>query len=274
MPRQIFRQEALNRLSSPEQLDQLLQVTSSRSWIALTAVGLLLLVGMLWGFLGTIPTTVSAQGIMMRRGVRSLDAPQTGVVKSIKVSSGDEVEKGQELVILSGGPGQPETSLVSPFAARILGWRSRIEATVEKGDPLLMLEPKDEPLQIRLFVPVNDGYVIERDMAVQIWPSHVREGEFGHLIGKVRFASKYPISPEEMQRIVPNPDLVRRLNDLGPCLQVMVELEPDPASRSGYRWSSSQGASLPLFSGTLCEARITVFEQRPIQLVFPALGRK
>lgn len=34
----IFRQSSLDRLSSPEQLDQLIRITSRRSWIALVAM--------------------------------------------------------------------------------------------------------------------------------------------------------------------------------------------------------------------------------------------
>ena len=37
----LFREVAVNRLSSPEELDNLLQVTSPRGWIALAGVGLL-----------------------------------------------------------------------------------------------------------------------------------------------------------------------------------------------------------------------------------------
>ena len=40
MTRQIFRKAALTRLASPDQLDQLMQVTSPRSWIALAGFAL------------------------------------------------------------------------------------------------------------------------------------------------------------------------------------------------------------------------------------------
>ena len=38
----IFRKVALERLSSPEQLDQLMQVTSPKGWLALAGLGALL----------------------------------------------------------------------------------------------------------------------------------------------------------------------------------------------------------------------------------------
>ncbi|MGA1194869.1 MAG: hypothetical protein ACO36I_00070 [Candidatus Latescibacterota bacterium] len=36
--KQIFRQAALDRLSSPDQLDQLMRVTTPKGWIALMAL--------------------------------------------------------------------------------------------------------------------------------------------------------------------------------------------------------------------------------------------
>ena len=60
----MFRKAALDRLSSPEELDQLLRVTRPRSWVALLALGVLLLVGLLWSVFAVIPTTVSGQGVL------------------------------------------------------------------------------------------------------------------------------------------------------------------------------------------------------------------
>ncbi|MFL6291034.1 MAG: NHLP bacteriocin system secretion protein, partial [Thermoanaerobaculia bacterium] len=59
----IFRKVALERLSSPEQLDQLMQVTSPRGWLALGAFGTLLNTALGWAELGTIPTDATGEGI-------------------------------------------------------------------------------------------------------------------------------------------------------------------------------------------------------------------
>ena len=59
MKRQIFRQSALDRLSSPEQLDMLFQVVRPSAWAALAAAILLLGVLVAWGFRGTVTTLVS-----------------------------------------------------------------------------------------------------------------------------------------------------------------------------------------------------------------------
>ena len=92
----IFRKVALERLSSPEQLDQLMQVTDPKGWLALGAMGALLLTSLAWGVFGSIPTEASGEGILLRQGgVSSLVAAENGQVEEILVSVGDVIQKGQ-----------------------------------------------------------------------------------------------------------------------------------------------------------------------------------
>ncbi len=54
MQKPIFRKAALERLSSPEQLDQLMQVTTPKGWLALIALAGLLVTAVILGFVGSI----------------------------------------------------------------------------------------------------------------------------------------------------------------------------------------------------------------------------
>lgn len=92
----IFRKVALERLSSPEQLDQLVQVTDPRGWLALTGLGALLFAAICWGVWGSIPTEAQGEGILLRQGgVSALVSAANGQVEEILVSVGDVIEKGQ-----------------------------------------------------------------------------------------------------------------------------------------------------------------------------------
>src|SRR5690348_4962785 len=96
MATEIFRKVSLDRLSSPEQIDQLLQVTSARGWVALLALCGTVTAGLIWSVTSFIHTTVKAQGIISRaHGVNNLVALGTGTVMDIEVGVGDEIRAGQ-----------------------------------------------------------------------------------------------------------------------------------------------------------------------------------
>jgi len=94
-PRSIFRNAALERLSSPEQLDRLITLASPFGWAALCALALLLAVIVGWGLVGTIPTRVGGAGILVSRGGQVFDAmaPAAGTLTNI-MATGTRVEKG------------------------------------------------------------------------------------------------------------------------------------------------------------------------------------
>ncbi|MSR13223.1 MAG: NHLP bacteriocin system secretion protein [Gammaproteobacteria bacterium] len=103
--RDIFRREALEHLSSPEQLDALLEVTTSRAWLALATIGAGLGLALLWSVVGQIPITVEAVGILVYpRRIVSVQVPAVGQLTNLTVAVGDFVTKGQVLGTLN----QPE----------------------------------------------------------------------------------------------------------------------------------------------------------------------
>jgi len=92
----IFRKVALERLSSPEQLDQMVQVTDPKGWLALTGIGAILLAAIGWGVFGSIPTVSQGDGILLRQGgISDLVSNAAGQVQEVLVSVGDVIEKGQ-----------------------------------------------------------------------------------------------------------------------------------------------------------------------------------
>lgn len=95
-PEKLLRKAALERLSSPEQLDMAMRATSPMGWVALTAIGVALMAGVLWGIFGSITERVDGQGVLIRgesrQGVASL---QSGRVEQILVQPGDPVAAGQ-----------------------------------------------------------------------------------------------------------------------------------------------------------------------------------
>ena len=92
----VFRKVSLDRLASPEQLDQLMRVTDARGWIALLAIAIVLLTATVWGIVGSIPQNVSGVGILIKSGGVFDVAPLAGGrVLDVAVNVGDLVAEGQ-----------------------------------------------------------------------------------------------------------------------------------------------------------------------------------
>ena len=119
--RDLFRKEPLERLSSPEQLDQLMQVVGPKSWLPLAALGGLTLVAIVWSIVGRLPITVAGQGVLIRpQKVVLIQTPGAGQLLTIDVKAGDSVKKGDTLATLDPDPElkkqlQQELSKLSEF---------------------------------------------------------------------------------------------------------------------------------------------------------------
>lgn len=188
----IFRKEALERLSSPEQLDQLMQIVTPRSWLPLATLGGLISVGVLWSVFGRIPVTTTSHAVLVH--------PEDDASQLIGVAHFDAGEIAQ----------------------------------IEPGMPVLL-------------IPDVEG----------------NKQSAGGIYGSVSYVQ----SPEVMTL-----EGIRELDDPAAptTIEVIIDLEEDPDSGTGYRWSASSNQMFPL-AGMPAAARVTLDEKAPIAFVLPFL---
>jgi len=97
--KKLFRQEALQKLSSPEQLNQAITITDSRGWLALIMFGIIIAVIFRWLIAGIIPVTVAGEGILLKGGgLKEVVSMTGGSVVELNVKTGDIVTSDQLLV--------------------------------------------------------------------------------------------------------------------------------------------------------------------------------
>jgi len=412
MDRGIFREVALERLSSPDELDRLLRVTDTKAWFALIAVFGLIAMALIWGYAGRIPSTVSGQGVIVRAGgVLNVVAAGSGVISRLKVNAGDKIKAGQivatveqpailekrrdaqemvtqarrekerthalrlqeaklslatlqrkrsnaesqikhleeqaelakeevaaqeqllaagiiikqraiesrqrltavedqiagvraqiqeldaeefasrtkvdqadaekQIAILDAERNLHEiekqlelaANVVSPYGGEVLEVKVSSGATVAQGDPVLSIQPDVPDLRTLVYLSAAQAKDVHPGMDVKISPSNVKPEEFGFVKGRVIYVSDFPDTPAELMRNFENEVLVKALTNEGPVTEVHVEMEKDPHTASGYRWSSPKGPNLLLSSGTMCTAEVITRWQKPITLVFPSLRK-
>mgnify|MGYP004507813531 CR=1 FL=1 len=61
MKESIFRKKSIDRVNSPEQLDEYIRVASPGVWLVLTGIAVLLVGFVVWGIFGTIETTKNVE---------------------------------------------------------------------------------------------------------------------------------------------------------------------------------------------------------------------
>ena len=95
MNNRVFREVSIERLSSPEQLDQMMSVTSPRAWFSLIALAAILFTTIIWSILGSIPYKTAGEGILIKsEGVYNISHTKGGKIIDISVKAGDIVKKG------------------------------------------------------------------------------------------------------------------------------------------------------------------------------------
>ncbi len=96
--KKLFREVALEKLSSPDELDNQLSIVSPIGWVALIAFIILIAGTLVWGFCGNISKRVNGEGIILYgNGITSLQINNTGKIFDLSVSEGETIEKGQVL---------------------------------------------------------------------------------------------------------------------------------------------------------------------------------
>ncbi len=103
MAQNLFRPEAIANLHSPEQLDALLQLTRPWAWAALSILGTVVAIALVWGFLGSIPVQVQGLGVLLPvdAQVYQMQATAAGLVKEISVAPNRRVSVGQTIALIS-----------------------------------------------------------------------------------------------------------------------------------------------------------------------------
>ena len=124
----IFRASALERLQSPERLDQLIPVVRTHDWVAVAALAALVVTGVAWSLLGEVPTRIKGSGILISTGGRVVDAVAAGegTVHAVKVAPGDVVAAGDVLAEIDN----PDLTQALSSARAVLAERQAQEATL------------------------------------------------------------------------------------------------------------------------------------------------
>lgn len=266
----VFRKVSLERLSSPEQLDLLMQVTSPRSWLALLGLLSLLISAIIWSVIGRIPIEVNAPAIILpTEGIKSVITLTEGQLNSIVVTPGDIVKEGQVIGAVIPLGHATAVDITSPFDGRVIELKTGVGHLVSAGTVILSLEPAGPEVELEaiMYVPRSEAAQLEPNMLVKLAPQTVQIEEHGYLLGQINTVGEFPVSYEGILSRVGNEDLVVIAQGAEMPIEVKVSLLKQNSGSGYYQWTTSADTRVTVNSGLPASAIIVVGEERPIQMI-------
>lgn len=124
------------------------------------------------------------------------------------------------------------------------------------------------------YVPLADARKLEKGMEVKVTPSSVKESEYGHMNGTVKEVGKYNATASEIRQMLGDELFVSGMQQQGPSVQVVIGLDKDASTVSGYAWSNKKGRKVELTDGTLVSANVIIAEKAPITKLLPYMKEK
>jgi hypothetical protein len=280
MAQSIFRQTSLEKLSSPEQLDRTLTVTSPKAWLFILALGIIVSLAVVWGIIGNIPSTTIAQGVIVHEdGLNNMTDvfPSAAIVKEVLIKPGDFVKEGQPVVKASLFEQPP---LSEKKASKLVYIRSNITGQVSEvfvnegivistGTTLAHVEDTESPLLAVIYVPFAKSKLVKVGMVVNLMPSNVEKENYGLLKGVITKVGEFPSSLPGLKTLFQNEAIIQAISSMAPVVEVTVRLLPNKKTISGFQWTTSSGPPFKISAGTQVTGEIILSNSRPIELILP-----
>lgn len=309
---QIFSEEALKKLQSPEKFDTMLKITTPITWMALISILALVFAVVLWSIFGALTTKADGIGLIMdSAGMINISHGATGKIAHLYVKPGLEVKKGTLIARLQQAEQAAEATLAKygvdlassdrdafnrAFQLNSKEYQLSVSQNVYSdvdgvvaevmaeegtllpaGNPIcsIRLTQHIDELNGVLYIPVDKGKRVEPGMSIQLAPNGVDTSESGSLIGVVRSVSQYPVSSQGIAQHLGNSQLASFiLQQLrGAAVEVTFYLVKDESSKSGYLWTSTVGKQPKVTPGSYCTGFVIIDRKPPLEKVFYKLSQ-
>lgn len=270
----LYRKSSLERISSPEQLDKVLKVTSPMSWLALLGITLIIVVTVIWSIVGTIPVTITAPGIVSSMvGSNAVYTQESGTVVSVRVRAGDEIHLGDPVLTYKNAANEIET-IYSDQVGTVASLVVKKDDTFTPGSEIIRVTPTIQTSQmIVCYVPLAQAKKLERGMQVNVSLDSLDSQSYGNMVARVINIDAYAASVSGMASVIGSGNnLDAAFTKNGAVVAVACELYPDANTLSGYYWSNEKGASVVVTNGSLVTAKIVTEEVAPITKLFSKIS--
>jgi len=165
-----------------------------------------------------------------------------------------------------------ERHVAAPREGRVVQLMRAPGDTVHRGSPVAVVsDAVDGVFRCHVFFPLADGKRARAGMRARVEPSVADRERFGVIQGSVRGVDPVVGTRDALASII-GPELAADIERRhGGIVSGVIDLEPDPSTPTGLRWSGGSGYPEPLAAGTLCEVDVVTEDIAPVTLFLPWL---
>ncbi|MFD8507232.1 HlyD family efflux transporter periplasmic adaptor subunit [Streptomyces sp. NPDC059687] len=266
-----FRQQALAKLQSPEELDLPVRFARPQGWLVLSVTVIAMAAASVWAVTGSVSSTVGAPAILTHgEGSYILQSPVAGQVTAVLAKEGQRLPADAPVLQVRTNEGDAVVRTVA--AGRITGLAATIGQIIQTGTNVAAVEKvahASDPLYATVYVPAETAASIPADASVDLTVQSVPAQSYGVLRGHVRSVDRTAQSAQQIAAFLGDSQLGEQFTRKGRPVAVLVRLDPSSRTKSGYKWSSAEGPPFTLSSMTLATGSIRLADQRPVDWLLP-----
>ncbi|AEY93385.1 MULTISPECIES: HlyD family efflux transporter periplasmic adaptor subunit [Streptomyces] len=266
-----FRQQALAKLQSTEELDLPVRLARPQGWLALGVTVVVMAAASVWAVTGSVASTVSAPAILTHgQGSYLLQSPVAGQVTAVLARQGERLPANAPVLKVRDGKG--ETVVRTVAAGRVTTLAATIGQIIQTGTDVAAVEKvahASDPLYATVYVPAENAAAIPAHASVDLTVSSVPAQRYGVLRGEVKSVDRTAQSAQSVAAFLGDSQLGEQFTRKGRPVAVLVELATSSSTRSGYRWSTSDGPPFRLDSMTLATGSVRLADQHPVDWLLP-----
>ncbi|KMS68548.1 hypothetical protein ACH49_27160 [Streptomyces leeuwenhoekii] len=266
-----FRQQALAKLQSPDELDLPVRFARPQGWLVLSVTVVAMAAASVWAVTGSVASTVSAPAVLTHgQGSYVLQSPVSGQVTAVLAEQGERLPAGAPVLKVRTAEG--ETVVRALGAGRVSALAATVGQIVQTGANVAAVEKvahARDPLYATVYVPAENAAEIRAGAAVDLTVQSVPSQEYGVLRGHVKSVDRSAQSAQQIGAFLGDSQLGEQFTKEGRPVAVTVRLDTSSATKSGYEWSTAGGPPYALTSMTLATGSIRLADQRPVDWLLP-----
>ena len=270
-----MKEDTEKSIQSPDQISDHLRVTAVPAYLLATAVMVLLVAFIVWGFLGNVSDKAYYSGVVFPvQGTTDVTLPNKGIVRNMLVHNGDSVYQGQTIAMVSIG--DSHSFLTSTISGLVINTKTDNEP-FEAFEPIVSVvdgSAGNQQFQRTQLIAYADNEA-QRDLQIgmdaQVWPADEKRDEIGYVRGRITQVVRYPAAAGEVRQTLKSNILAKRLLEQGDMVyEVRIDLLRLPEDSTCYDWSFGEPVDVSMGIGTYCSVLTETKRRSMFQYLFEA----